>query len=112
TRFMFAALVIGAAALSLTTASVSGQGAQRPAAGNIPRTADGKPDFSGIWESLSKADWNIEPHSATRTQPATMGVIVGDALPYEPAALAKRNENFAKRATLDTESKCFLPGIP
>ena len=113
-RFTMAVLVLSAAALSLTTVGVSGQAAQpaRPAAGNIPRTADGKPDFSGIWENLSKADSNIEPHSATRTQPATMGAIVGDALPYQPAALQKRNENFAKRATLDTESKCFLPGIP
>ena len=31
---------------------------------------------------------------------------------YQPAALKKRQENFQSRATLDPESKCFLPGVP
>ena len=29
-----------------------------------------------------------------------------------PAALARRNENFANRKTADPESKCWLPGVP
>jgi len=115
-RFMLSVLCAAsvASAVLIAPVPIAGQAAQpaRPAASNIPRTADGKPDLSGIWETLSKADWNIEPHSATRTQPATMGAIVGDALPYQPAALEKRKQNVAQRATLDTESKCFLPGVP
>ena len=86
-----------------------------PAAGQaraLPRTADGKPDFSGIWEVMSKADWNIEPHSASRTAPASAGVVEGGMLPYQPAALEKRAQNYANRRTADTEARCFLPGVP
>jgi len=78
----------------------------------IPRAADGKPDFSGIWETLSKADDNIEPHSASRIAPASAGIIEGDALPYKPEMLARRKQNFAARASADTEAKCYLPGVP
>ena len=85
---------------------VSGQGAA------LPRTPAGKPDFSGIWETLSKADYNIEPHSASRLQPASGGIVAGGELPYKPEMLAKRKQNFDARATADTEAKCYLPGVP
>src|ERR1044071_1745700 len=85
---------------------VAGQG---PA---LPRTPAGKPDFSGIWETLSKADYNVEAHSASRLQPASAGIVAGGELPYKPEMLAKRKQNFDARATADTETKCFLPGVP
>jgi len=44
--------------------------------------------------------------------PAGAGVVEGGAIPYQPAALAQRRENFAKRAELDPETKCYLPGVP
>ena len=83
-----------------------------PAAAQIPRTAEGKPDLSGIWQVLSTAAWNIEDHAAEKGIPAGQGVVEGGALPYLPAALAQRNENYRTRATADPETKCFLPGIP
>ena len=36
----------------------------------------------------------------------------GNEIPYLPAALAKKNENYKNRATADPVSKCYLPGIP
>ena len=30
----------------------------------IPRLPDGKLDFSGIWQALTTASWNLEDHSA------------------------------------------------
>jgi hypothetical protein len=78
----------------------------------MPRTADGKPDFSGIWEALSKADDNVEAHSASRIAPAGEGIVAGGALPYKPEMLAKRRQNFEARVTADTEAKCYLPGVP
>jgi hypothetical protein len=92
---------------------VTAQGAA-PArqAAPLPRTADGKPDLSGIWEVLSKADYNIEPHSASRLAPASAGIVEGGELPYKPGMVEKRKANVAARAPADTEAKCYLPGVP
>ena len=85
----------------------------RPAAGQtLPRAADGKPDLSGIWQAVNTANWNIQAHAAEKDVPAGLGVVEGDAIPYQPWAAAKQKENFANRATADPESKCFLPGVP
>jgi hypothetical protein len=93
-------------------AIVGGQAPAVPQASAIPRAADGKPDFSGIWEALTKADFNIEAHPASRIAPASAGVVEGGELPYKPGMLEKRKQNFDARATVDTESKCYLPGVP
>ena len=84
-----------------------------PAAGQaLPRTADGKPDLSGIWQAVNTANWNILAHAAEKDVPAGLGVVEGDQIPYQPSAAAKQKENFANRATADPESKCYLPGVP
>jgi len=85
----------------------------RPVAGQaLPRTADGKPDLSGIWQAVNTANWNVLSHNAEKDVPAGLGVVEGDEIPYQPAAAAKQRENFANRATADPESKCYLPGVP
>jgi hypothetical protein len=38
--------------------------------------------------------------------------VVGNDLPYRAEALEKRKQNFAGRATLDPETKCWLSGVP
>src|SRR5688572_866045 len=87
--------------------------APKPAAGQaLPRTADGKPDLSGIWQALNAAAWNILPHPAEAGVPAGLGVVDGGAIPYTPAAAAKQRENYANRAMLDPATKCWLPGVP
>ena len=78
----------------------------------LPRTADGRPDFSGIWQALSPAHWNIEDHSASKDVPGGQGVVEGGEIPYLPEALAQRDANFANRATADPDSNCYLPGVP
>ena len=90
----------------------AGGGAQALQASAIPRTRDGKPDLSGLWQVMNTANWDIEDHAAQEGVPAGQGVIDGHEIPYQPGALAKRQENYANRATLDTEAKCFLPGVP
>ena len=114
-RFIGSRMSIAAAAVlcSVATIHVTGQGGTAAAQVRaVLRTADGKPNFSGIWEVMSKANWNIEPHSASRIAPASAGIVEGGELPYQPGMVEKRKQNFAARATADTESKCFLPGVP
>jgi hypothetical protein len=78
----------------------------------ISRTRDGKPDLSGIWQVMNSAAWDVQGHSAQKGIPAGQGVVEGDEIPYQPWALAKRKENYEKRATLDPETHCYLPGVP
>jgi hypothetical protein len=78
----------------------------------VPRTADGKPDLSGIWQVLNTASWDIQDHGARLGVPAGLGVVEGNEIPYQPWALKKKQENFATRATTDPEAKCYLPGVP
>ena len=79
---------------------------------SIPRSADGKPDFSGIWQTLSAAEYALEPHSTRRDAPPGPGILEGQIIPYRPEALAQRNRNFDARATNDPREKCFTLGTP
>src|SRR5437867_8677100 len=122
------------AVVSLSVTRTTGQAA-RPA-----RTADGKPNFNGVWQALNEANWDLEAHEARSgavTQPGvypyayaqvpaapvlalgsaggvpgSLGVVDGGTIPYKPAALAKKKENQAHWIDRDPELKCYLPGIP
>jgi len=101
------------AVLSLATTPAFGQAAGTAAqAGALPRMADGKPDFSGIWQVVASANWNIQDHHAEKGVPAGQGVVEGNEIPYLPGALAKKNENDKNRSTRDPILKCYLPGVP
>jgi hypothetical protein len=65
-----------------------------------------------VWQVLNTAAWNIQDHNAELGVPAGRGVVVGNDLPYRAEALEKRKQNFAGRATLDPETKCWLSGVP
>jgi hypothetical protein len=56
--------------------------------------------------------WDIQDHHARLGVPAGQGVVEGNDIPYQPWALAKKEENFKNRATADPESKCFMVGVP
>ena len=86
--------------------------AQVASAYNGPRSADGKPDLNGIWQVLGTAHWNLEAHSAIEGVPAGLSLVEGGTIPYQPWALAKRNENFQNRLTADPLRKCYMPGVP
>ncbi len=49
---------------------------------------------------------------AVGSVPPGMGVVEGGAIPYKPAALAKKKENQDKWLERDPEIKCYLPGVP
>jgi len=78
----------------------------------IPRASDGKPDFSGFWQVISTANWNIQDHSAEQGIPGGQGIVIGNEIPYQPWAIAKKKENYENRATADPEVKSYFPGVP
>ena len=79
-----------------------------------PRTADGNPDFNGIWQAMGSANWNIEPHAADfpplpqlgawGSVPAGLGIVVGGDIPYTAEARVQQQENKANWL-----AKCNLP---
>ena len=87
-----------------------------------PRAADGHPDLNGIWQAFTTANFDLQDHSqqagtmwelgAIGAVPPGQGVVDGGEIPYQPAALAKKQANFANRRTNDPEAKCYMPGIP
>jgi hypothetical protein len=123
------------AVVSMSVTRTTGQ-ASRPA-----RTADGKPNFSGVWQANNEAYWDLQAHEARPgavTQPGvypyeyarvpaapvlalgaaagvpgSIGVVAGDGqIPYKPEALKTKQENGANWIDRDPELKCYLPGIP
>jgi hypothetical protein len=123
-----AALFVAVPLLSIRSA---GQ-AQRPA------RLEGHPNFSGVWQALNEANWDLEAHAARAgflTQPGvhplavvpaapalamgaagsvpgSIGVVEGGAIPYQPWAAAQKKDNAVHWLDRDPEVKCFLAGVP
>ena len=125
------------AAITLIMTPSAGEPARR-----LARTADGKPNFSGVWQANNEAYWDLQAHEARPgavTQPGvypsyefarvpaapvlalgaaagvpgSLGVVEGDGqIPYKPEAAAMRQENAANWIDRDPELKCYLPGVP
>jgi hypothetical protein len=112
-----AGAAVAAAVLSIFM-PVSGQSQSIATA----RTADGKPDFTGIWQAMNTANWDLLAHAARRgpvialgaafSIPAGPGVVEGNEIPYLPDAAARKKENAENWLARDPEIKCFLPGVP
>ena len=107
--------IVGLSAVAVFIVGVLTAGGQAPVSLALPRTADGKPDLSGIWQVLDNSlDGNIEPHAASYGVHGGQGAIVDPPdgrIPYLPSALAKRQENYKNRAK-DPVAYCFKPGVP
>jgi hypothetical protein len=61
-----------------------------------PRTADGKPDLQGIWETRNAAAFDVTE------------VAEGHEIPYRPEALEKEQ----KGPRVDPIAHCAMPGVP
>ena len=114
-------MIAGVAVLCVLSLAAPPSAAQAPAY-RAPRTANGKPELSGIWQALNTADWDLEGQAAAAgpvpslgavfAKPPGLGVVEGDEIPYLPAMAAKKKENQADWVKLDPEVKCYLPGVP
>jgi hypothetical protein len=126
---------VGAALMAVVFQFALPLAGQAPAS-RIPRQPNGRPDMNGIWQTLTTANWDLEPHmakpalamrpgpivpvpakevlafGAVGAIPSGMGVVEGGSIPYRPEALKKKQENQANWLTSDPEIKCYLPGVP
>ncbi|MEO6388592.1 MAG: hypothetical protein ABIT16_12055 [Croceibacterium sp.] len=112
-------LAATAAALMMAGSGTAYAQAARP-------TIEGHPNLNGIWQAMTTADGDLEPHSAgpspiheadrsigvLGSMPAGLGVVEGGTIPYKTEALARLNENKAHLVKYDPEAACYLPGIP
>ena len=146
TRFGVSALAVGiigalcAAFFALIAGQVSSPRpvAAQSSAPSITRQANGKPDFSGIWQANNTANWDLVTHEAMPARvmqtgvqglspvpaapmlalgavggvPPGVGVVEGDVIPYKPEALQKKQDNFEHWLDRDPEIKCYQPGVP
>ena len=91
--------------------------------GDIPRTPSGKPDLSGIWQAMTSAHYDIEPHAASEgahpglmgaisATPAGLGIVEGGRIPYNEQSRRVRDENKANALENDPLTKCYMPGVP
>jgi hypothetical protein len=112
------ALMVTVAILVGLIVPTEGQAQANP----LPRTADGKPNLTGIWQVMNTANWDIQAHEARQGPVVALGaafsiqpgpgVVEGNEIPYLPAAAAKKKENGENWLTRDPEIKCYMPGIP
>jgi hypothetical protein len=115
---LLAAAAVSAAIMLGTMIPASSQGQTYRA----PRTADGRPNLTGIWEAMNTANWDIQAHvaragpvvalGAAFSVPPGLGVVDGNEIPYQPWAAAKKKENGENWLTRDPEIKCYMPGLP
>lgn len=88
----------------------------------FPRTSEGGPDLSGVWQAMNTAHWDVEPHMADYPVllelgaqfaiPPGQGVVRGGEIPYLPEARAQKEANFENRLGNDPEAKCYMGGVP
>lgn len=112
-----AAAAVVAVGMSFAVQSVEGQQGYQAA-----RTADGKPDLNGIWQAVSSAHFDIEPHAARfgpvvemaahGAIPGGLGIVEGGEIPYRPEARATQQENLQYWLERDPATKCYMPGVP
>ena len=81
----------------------------------------GHPNLNGLWQAMTEANWDILPHGARPgppqfgalfSEPAGVGIVEGNEIPYQPWAAEKQKENFKNRWAADPEAKCYMPGVP
>ena len=136
-RSRYVLLVIAAsAAIAVVSLTVRRTAGQDPVS-QLPRMADGTPDFSGIWQANNTANWDLQTHVARPMVaqpgvypdvpvlaapvvalgslgwvPGGLSVVEGDEIPYQPWAAARKQENFDNWLDRDPEIQCYLPGVP
>jgi hypothetical protein len=100
-------IVVVLAPLLVTTALAA---PQKPD-GAVPRAADGKPDFNGVWTSGGAERLGDLGDAPPRFTPAP-GLPRTEPIPYQPWAEAERQKYLDRRGIDDPIARCMMPGVP
>src|ERR1051325_7799219 len=120
-RFRIVAVLVAATSIPINgqTPPRSAVAAQKPTGGGARIAAH--PNFNVLWQAMPATNWDTLAHNARPgpsqfgalfSEPAGVGIVEGNAIPYQPWAADKQKENFRNRWTNDPEAKCYLPGVP
>lgn len=129
-RALLAATIVGG---GVTACGSPGSGEREGAAFRASRLAGTEnPDFNGIWQAMTTANWDILDHPADASaiakvggawavQPEGRGIVEGNEIPYKQEARARQKSNFQNRLKFDPqnphdmgdpEAKCYMAGVP
>ena len=116
---------VAALQLSVTAQTASRAVAKATPKASIPRTPDGKPDLTGVWQAGSTQPGNWEEANGdlgvggTGRNPAAAATpsfndrpADREAAPYQPWAAQKVLEAFNRRAIDDPSALCLPLGVP
>ena len=124
-QYFLRGAIVFLAAVPLVAQTASGYRAPR-------LTGTTRPNINGLWQSLNEGNWDVLAHEAQPgppefgalyAEPAGVGIVVGNQIPYQPWAAEQKKKNFEERFVrkvrdgvrdepLDPEAKCYLPGVP
>ncbi|HEY5569809.1 MAG TPA: hypothetical protein VIM81_21500 [Gammaproteobacteria bacterium] len=117
--------MLAAALVAVCSAPVAAQAPEAPDSAEVPRTADGKPDLTGVWQggSTQPGKWeeantglgvggtgrdrNVPVVGSSNDRPAGR-----EGAPYQDWAAEKVLEAFNRRGIDDPTSRCLPAGIP
>jgi hypothetical protein len=123
TRFATAVVAAALCAACAAPETASEQEAKSSPQNAVPRTADGKPDLTGVWQGGTnlRGTWE-EANSGlgvggTGADPLAPAVpasqqVIKDPAPYQPWAAARVLESFKKRGIDDPLGLCLPAGVP
>ena len=117
--FLAALLLFATAAAAQATGTAAAQQKGDDASAKIPRTADGKPDMTGVWQGGSNriGTWeeaNVDGGFVPGNVPMTPFAIKDKQPPppYQDWAQKKVDESYARRGVDEPMVRCLPPGVP